>query len=134
MKQAKEYMNNFLKNQKYNTPNFWERNNSTDIKTFNNLTPEYFINNGWKEGGIAGNWYDKKIWYRIYTFTKSYPHIGVIYFKYSFDSEQIMIANVDDMNPSFGKNCKWEFEIIRTIDDLKKVMEMEFICEKLKLI
>jgi hypothetical protein len=44
-----------------------------------------------------------------------------------------MIANVDDINPSFGKNCKWEFEIIRTIDDLEKVMEMEFICKKLKL-
>ena len=46
-----------------------------------------------------------------------------------------MIADVDDMDPSFSKNknCKWEFEIIRTIDDLKKVMEMEFICGKLKL-
>ena len=46
-----------------------------------------------------------------------------------------MIANVDDMDPSFSKNknCKWEFEIIRTIDDLNKVMEMGFICENLKL-
>lgn len=126
-------MNNYLTNQKYNTPDFWECNNSAKIKTSNKLTPEYLINNGWNESGIAGKWYDKPTWYPIYTFAKSYPHIGVIYFKYSFDSEQIMIANVDDMNPSFGKNCKWEFEIIRTIDDLKKVMEMEFICEKLKL-
>lgn len=126
-------MNNFLTNQKYNTHNVWGCNKSAKIKTSNKLTPEYLINNGWNESGIAGNWYVKSVWHRIYTFVKSYPHIGVIYFKYSFDSEQIMIANVDDMNPSSGKNCKWEFEIIRTIDDLKKVMEMEFICEKLKL-
>ena len=45
---------------------------------------EYLINNGWDKSGIAGKWYDKPIWYPIYTFTKSYPHIGVIYFKYSF--------------------------------------------------
>lgn len=128
-------MNNFLKNQKYNTPDFWGYNKSAKMKTSNKLTPEYLINNGWDKSGIAGKWYDKPIWYPIYTFAKLYPHIGVIYFKYSFDSEQIMIADVDDMDPSFSKNknCKWEFEIIRTIDDLKKVMEMEFICEKLKL-
>lgn len=126
-------MNNYLTNQKYNTTDFGGCNNSAKIKTSNKLTPEYLINNGWNKSGIAGKWYDKSMWYPIYTFAKSYPHIGVIYFKYSFDSEQIMIANVDDMNPSFGKNCKWEFEIIRTIDDLKKVMEMEFIYEKLKL-
>ena len=124
-------MNNFLTNQKYNTPDFWGCVKSTN----NKLTPEYLTDNGWDESGIAGKWYDKPIWYPIYTFAKSYPHIGVIYFKYSFDSEQIMIANVDDMDPSFSKNksCKWEFEIIRTIDDLKKVMEMEFICKILKL-
>lgn len=63
----------------------------------------------------------------VFTHLLNHIHIGVIYFKYSFDSEQIMIANVDDMNPSFSKNYKWEFEIIRTIDDLKKVMEMEFM-------
>lgn len=124
-------MNDYLPNQKYNTSG--KCNNFAKMKTYNELTPEYLINNGWKKSGIAGKWYDKAIWYSIYTFTKSYPHIGDIYFKYSFNSEQIMIANVDDMNPSFGKNCKWEFEIIRTIDDLKKVMEMEFICGKLKL-
>jgi hypothetical protein len=118
---------------KYNTPDFWGCDNFNKIKTSNKLTPEYLINNGWYESGIAGKWYDKSVWHRIYTFIKSYPYIGDIYFKYSFDSEQIMIANVDDMNPSFGKNYKWEFEIIRTIDDLKKVMEIEFICEKLKL-
>jgi hypothetical protein len=126
-------MNNYLTNQKYNTSNFEKCNNFTKIKTSNKLTPEYLINNGWKESGIAGSWYDKPLWYTIYTFTKSYPHIGEIYFKYSFNSEQIMIANVDDMKPSIGKNYKYEFQIIRTIDDLKKVMEMEFICEKLKL-
>ena len=126
-------MNNYLTNQKYNTPNFWKCNNSAKIKASNKLTPEYLINNGWDKSGIAGDWYDKKIWHTIYTFAKLYPHIGVIYFKYSFDSEQIMIANVDDMNLSFGKNCKWGLKIIRTIDDLKKVMEMGFICEKLKL-
>lgn len=126
-------MNNYLANQKYNTSDFGKCNNFTKIKTSNKLTPEYLINNGWKESGIAGSWYDKPLWYPIYTFTKSYPHIGNIYFKYSFDSEQIMIANVDDMKPSVGKNYKYEFEIIRTIDDLKKVMEMEFICGKLKL-
>lgn len=126
-------MNDYLPNQKYNTSG--KCNNFTKMKTYNELTPEYLINNGWDEDGIAGKWYDKPIWYRIYTFAKSYPRIGVIYFKYSFDSEQIMIADVDDMNPSFSKykNCKWAFEIIRTIDDLKKVMEMEFICGKLKL-
>ena len=118
---------------KYNTPDFWGCNNFAKIKTSNKLTPEYLINNGWNKSGIAGKWYVKSVWHTIYTFSKSYPHIGVIYFKYSFDSEQIMIANVDDMNPSLGENSKWEFEIIRTIDDLKKVMEMEFICEKLKL-
>jgi hypothetical protein len=126
-------MNDYLTKQKYNTPDFWGCKNFNKIKTSIKLTPEYLINNGWYESGIAGKWYDKSVWHSIYTFVKSYPHIGDIYFKYSFDSEQIMIANVDDMNPSFGKNCKWEFEIIRTIDDLKKVMEMEFICEKLKL-
>lgn len=126
-------MNNYLTNKKYSTSDFWGCNKSAKMKTSNKLTPEYLINTGWVESGIAGKWYDKRIWHRIYTFDKSYPHIGVIYFKYSFDSEQIMIANVDDMDPSFSKNCKWEFEIIRTIDDLKKVMEMGFICEKLKL-
>ena len=125
-------MNNYLPNQKYNTSNFEKCNNFTRIKTSNKLTPEYLINNGWKESGIAGSWYDKPVWYRIYTFTKSYPHIGNIYFKYSFNSEQIMIANVDDMKPSVGKNCKYGFEIIRTIDDLKRVMEMEFVCETLE--
>ena len=125
-------MNNYLPNQKYNTSNFEKCNNFTRIKTSNKLTPEYLINNGWKESGIAGSWYDKPVWYRIYTFTKSYPHIGNIYFKYSFNSEQIMIANVDDMKPSVGKNCKYGFEIIRTIDDLKRVMEMEFVCETLR--
>lgn len=126
-------MNNYLTKQKYNTVDFEGCNNVDSVTTSNKLTPEYLINNGWNESGIAGKWYVKSVWHRIYTFAKSYPHIGVIYFKYSFDSEQIMIANVDDMDPSFGKNCKWEFEIIRTIDDLKRVMEMEFICEKLKL-
>jgi hypothetical protein len=126
-------MNNYLTKQKYNTVDFEGCNNVDKVTISNKLTPEYLINNGWNESGIAGKWYVKSVWHRIYTFAKSYPHIGVIYFKYSFDSEQIMIANVDDMNPSFGKNCKWEFEIIRTIDDLKRVMEMEFICEKLKL-
>ena len=126
-------MNDYLTNQKYNTTDFWECDKSAKMKTSNKLTPEYLINNGWDESGIVGKWYDKTTWYPIYTFNKSYPHIGVIYFKYSFDSKQIMIANVDDLEPSFSKNCKWEFEIIRTIDDLKKVMEMEFICGKLKL-
>lgn len=126
-------MNNYLTKQKYNTVDFEGCNNVDSVTTSNKLTPEYLINNGWNESGIAGKWYVKSVRHRIYTFAKSYPHIGVIYFKYSFDSEQIMIANVDDMDPSFGKNCKWEFEIIRTIDDLKRVMEMEFICEKLKL-
>lgn len=126
-------MNNYLTKQKYNTVDFEGCNNDDKVTISNKLTPEYLINNGWNESGIAGKWYVKSVWHRIYTFAKSYPHIGVIYFKYSFDSEQIMIANVDDMNPSIGKNCKWKFEIIRTIDDLKRVMEMEFICEKLKL-
>lgn len=126
-------MNNYLSKQKYNTGDFGGCNNFAKVETSNKLTPEYLINNSWNESGIAGKWYDKSVWHRIYTFSKSYPHIGVIYFKYSFDSEQIMIADVDDMNPSFSKNRKWEFEIIRTIDDLKRVMEMEFICEKLKL-
>lgn len=126
-------MNNYLTKQKYNTVDFEGCNNVDKVTISNKLTPEYLINNGWNESGIAGKWYVKSVWHRIYTFAKSYPLIGVIYFKYSFDSEQIMIANVDDMNPSIGKNCKWEFEIIRTIDDLKRVMEMEFICEKLKL-
>lgn len=131
MTQHKKDMNNYLSNQKYNTSAFLKCTNSDD----NKLTPEYLINNGWDESGIAGKWYDKPIWYPIYTFAKSYPYIGVIYFKYSFASKQIMIADVDDMDPSFSKNknCKWEFEIIKTIDDLKKMMEMEFICGKLKL-
>lgn len=133
MKQEKKYMNDYLPNQKYNTSILEKFNKSTKIKTSNKLTTEYLINNGWKESGIAGSWYDKPVWYPIYTFTKSYPHIGNIYFKYSFNSEQIMIANVDDMNPSISKNHKCEFEIIRTIDDLKKVMEMEFVCGTLKL-
>ena len=64
--------NNYLANQKYNTSDFGKCNNFAKIKTSNKLTPEYLINNGWKESGIAGSWYDKRIWYRIYTFTKSY--------------------------------------------------------------
>ena len=50
---------------KYNTPDFWGCDNFNKIKTSNKLTPEYLINNGWNESGIAGKWYVKSVWHRI---------------------------------------------------------------------
>lgn len=41
---------------KYNTPDIWGCNKSAKMKTSVKLTPEYLINNGWNESGIAGKW------------------------------------------------------------------------------